>query len=270
MANFNYGVEFYRRNLYALEDKQFKRRVREAEKLEKYFLEKNGNIDLIRENILISYHLNKKLTITNRLNYIRGIIYARQYIDYKDIEEFRIRLEEEFEARNLEDTLFHLKDSTNDFDYEFFSSYYKHNTYDKEEEKTEKQKQVDAIKEEIMKSLNIGENNVTTALIEPENEDNEEDEEKETVDSIEEVEVYSDCRMSCHSKILMFEDYFESYIEGLLKYKGIDNEVKTKELQMIMKGLYDWYNKMIGELKREYNNYETLAKYSSRILSLNI
>lgn len=50
MEKFSYGLEFYKNNIYKLEDTNlFKRKVKEAEKIEKVLFNTLSNIELVRK-----------------------------------------------------------------------------------------------------------------------------------------------------------------------------------------------------------------------------
>lgn len=263
MEEFNYGIEFYKRNLFNIADElNFGSKVREAEKLEKMFLEKNGNIDLIRENILISYYLDKEIKDELRYQYIRGIIYSRQYIDYTDVEKFKEELEKEFEANNLSDTLFSIKTSTTCYDDELFANYLAIQE-SRDSDKTEKEVEdiTKMIKDELEK------NHIPfDIIVETEDADSLEEQIYEDEDC---PNVYTAYSLTCYEKINMFDEKFEIYLKGIISQKQID-KLSENEQRMIYKGAYDWFNKMIKDLKDAYNFQEKMGKYNSRILSLNI
>lgn len=94
MEKFSYGLEFYKNNIYKLEDTAlFKRKVKEAEKIEKVLFNTIPNLELVRKYIFRSYCFDKKITFTNRVNFIKGLILADSVIDYNDIFEFGEHLE---------------------------------------------------------------------------------------------------------------------------------------------------------------------------------
>ena len=83
---FNYANIFYQNKIFALDDiKTFKNKVNEACKIEKYFSSLLPNVEYIREYIIYSYIFEKKLNINNRINYIKGLVYASDYVDLDDL-----------------------------------------------------------------------------------------------------------------------------------------------------------------------------------------
>ena len=53
MEKFSYALEFYNRSLYSLDDTNlFKRKIKEAEKIERVLFDIIPNIDLVRKYIL--------------------------------------------------------------------------------------------------------------------------------------------------------------------------------------------------------------------------
>ncbi len=89
MEKFSYGLEFYKNNIYKLEDTNlFKRKVKEAEKIEKVLFNTLSNIELVRKYVLRSYYFDKKITFEDRIDFIKGLILADNVISYKDAFEF--------------------------------------------------------------------------------------------------------------------------------------------------------------------------------------
>ena len=71
MEKFSYGLEFYKNNIYKLEDTNlFKRKVKEAEKIEKVLFNTIPNIELVRKYVLRSYYFHKikKIHIQKMIN----------------------------------------------------------------------------------------------------------------------------------------------------------------------------------------------------------
>ncbi len=87
MEKFSYALEFYKNNIFNIENDNdvsiMKKAIMDAKKIEQHF-SNVLNIDLLRENIIISFKFNKKLDCENRINYIRGIVYSRSYINFND------------------------------------------------------------------------------------------------------------------------------------------------------------------------------------------
>lgn len=85
MEKFSYAYEFYKENIYELDDiKFYENKVKEAEKVEEYYSKILPNISIIRPYIIMSYKLEKVIGYKNRVRYVRGLIYASDYIDFND------------------------------------------------------------------------------------------------------------------------------------------------------------------------------------------
>ena len=89
IEKFSYALEFYNRSLYSLDDTNlFKRKIKEAEKIERVLFDIIPNIDLVRKYILRSYKFDKRITFTNRLDFIKGLILADSIVSYDDVLKF--------------------------------------------------------------------------------------------------------------------------------------------------------------------------------------
>lgn len=76
MEKFSYGLEFYKNNIYKLEDTNlFKRKVKEAEKIEKVLFNTIPNIELVRKYVLRSYYFDKKITFEDRIDFINDLFW---------------------------------------------------------------------------------------------------------------------------------------------------------------------------------------------------
>lgn len=94
MEKFSYALEFYNRSLYSLDDTNlFKRKIKEAEKIERVLFDIIPNIDLVRKYILRSYKFDKRITFTNRLDFIKGLILADSIVSYDDVLKFSDHIE---------------------------------------------------------------------------------------------------------------------------------------------------------------------------------
>ena len=80
MANFDYANVFYKNKIFSLSDVNlFRNKVEEAEKIDNFFLYVIPNMNHIRDYIIYSYIFEKNLAIEDRINYIKGLVYASDY-----------------------------------------------------------------------------------------------------------------------------------------------------------------------------------------------
>ena len=94
MEKFSYALEFYNRSLYSLDDTNlFKRKIKEEEKIERVLFDIIPNIDLVSKYILRSYKFDKRITFTNRLDFIKGLILADSIVSYDDVLKFSDHIE---------------------------------------------------------------------------------------------------------------------------------------------------------------------------------
>lgn len=88
MEKFSYALEFYKNNIFDIETDNdvsiMKKAVMDAQKIEQHF-SNVPNINLLRENIIISFKFNKNIDYENRINYIRGIVYSKSFINLNDM-----------------------------------------------------------------------------------------------------------------------------------------------------------------------------------------
>lgn len=91
---FSYALEFYNNKIFNFDDvKLYKNKVKEAQKIERFFLGIIPDVDVIRKYILRSYKFNKKITFKNRINYIKGLILADEIVNLDDLDEFFYNVE---------------------------------------------------------------------------------------------------------------------------------------------------------------------------------
>ena len=89
MEKFSYALEFYYRKIFDLKNVDlFSKKVNEATKVENYFSKKILNLEYLREYIIKSYLFEPELEEVDRINYIKGLIYASDIIDYEDALKF--------------------------------------------------------------------------------------------------------------------------------------------------------------------------------------
>lgn len=95
MEKFSYALEFYYRKIFDLKNVNlFSKKVNEATKVENYFSKKILNLEYLREYIIKSYLFEPELEEVDRINYIKGLIYASDIINYEDALKFFADLNE--------------------------------------------------------------------------------------------------------------------------------------------------------------------------------
>lgn len=89
MKKFSYGLEFYKCNIFDISNpKLFKRKVIEAESIEKHFSTLLPNVERVRKYIIRSFRMKPRMNAKDRINYIIGLIYADDYINVDDLYTF--------------------------------------------------------------------------------------------------------------------------------------------------------------------------------------
>ena len=69
MNKFSYSLELYKRNIFSLNElKKYNKYIESADKIEEYFYLKNNNLDIIRNNIILSYSFMPTLKYDDRIN----------------------------------------------------------------------------------------------------------------------------------------------------------------------------------------------------------
>ena len=247
MERFSYDLEFYKNNLFDLDNiKLFKRKVKEAKEIESFFWKIIPNIEYIRKYILRSYYMNKSYGKITRIRYIKGLILADSIIDFDDIREFssivsenifiedkitlwrnkeyvKDSLDEQILNDKYQDTSLNVIESINNVDPLYIDDY---------------------IDEEI-------EDDIGTTLL------------KITSDNSEytgENEILSEnyVPMSLEQKIYEFKKNKSKIINDIIKIKNISKE----EEKIVKKGMRDWLNFAIDSL-------ETIYKLKINSLTLN-
>lgn len=252
MEKFSYGLEFYKNNIYKLEDTNlFKRKVREAEKIERVLFNTIPNIELVRKYVFRSYCFDKKITFKNRIDFIKGLILADNVISYTDVFEFNEHLENQVNAypnetdwKNLgyvidltnpellnEENTFNLIEifSSDDFNIDDFYDYYQ----DSESE----------LSDEII----------------TEKEENEDEEiYKETINF---DELYSNrISVSSKQKLDLFIQNKNNIINEIIKRKNISPESQ----KMVRKGMNKWLDYVLTTMNDLYNIRVTTLTYKSK------
>ena len=253
MEKFSYALEFYRENLYSLDNVNFfEKKVKEAEKIENYFSKLIPNIEYIRPYILMSYRFEKILGYENRIRYIRGLVYASDYIDFydaynipKDLDYFT-----EIGLCNL--------DLTKQSLWGYTSYIYSSNTDEalldiiSPLDNKENEEDVDDMSiipnEDNVHELKKEEFDGLTKLINEvmNSSDNVDDIKDETKEDDEEVDEY----ITIEEKLSRFKKNSEIYIEKILEKKLKEKVIKKEDIPMIKRGMKRWFKKVFYIIER--------------------
>ena len=240
MEKFSYSSAFYHSKIFTLKELDiFKEKVEEAYKIEKYFFYIIPNIELLRPYIVMSYRLNRDLNFNERISYIRGLVYASEYIDLSDLS----YLPKEFDFLNDED----------DFDENIIekSSIWNFTAYLREENTKEKLNQyfkssnekpeieIEELSEEEIQKYTKVENeyyvnkNVFQNLL------------NNIEDNIKMVNNEYNIKVdfiSLTEKLDLFRKEFKNYEECTIREKLENNIIKKEDIFGILKGMDDWGN----------------------------
>ena len=240
MVKFNYGLYFYKENIYSLNNpKLFGIRVTEAEEIDEYFSQIMPNIDHVRPYILLSYRMNKNIRDLDRINYIIGLIYANNYIDMNDVEQ----LPQQFEAYDsyygLETSLFKtsiwnesgFRKDTNDL---------KNNLHILSRKETDEniskyiENHQDIKFTGLIKNSGLNKLNDTTTSVY----DEEDEEEKEVEEEMYNNELFE---ISIEAKIDIYKNHAKKYIKDCIK-SGIKNKtIYEEDVKMVKAGMNAWF-----------------------------
>ena len=255
MEEFNYAKYFNDHNIFDITSKdelyKMKRALEDCKKIEKYFFTVLPNINAIKNIIAFSFKLNRTLRYRNRIEYIRGIIYSQDYIDFNDVIKFSNLVTDYGYVVDLP-TIFNEKCDTEYADIDFF--------------------------EDLMIIDNLNGKSAYDALsymeFEDENEEDDEpeDEDDKQIDGIvtmlkninnsigekEEVkrDVPFDKRMiqiTPEKKIENFKKNFRKYINIVFESKEINKEQDKREYTYVVLGMKDWFKFVIDIIETIYN-----------------
>ena len=237
---FSYALEFYKEGIFSLDDiSTFKRKVKEAEEVDKYFSKIVPNINFVRPYILNSYKLEKKIGFKNRTRYVRGLIYASDYIDMTDInnipndvELFKqsgkgyLNLEKDttwsFTGYDKKDNEEYFEDPDEDYDEDVVSDLAKENEVE--------------IDSKIINTLS-----------------------KEATESKEEKIINdNDKYISVEDKLEKFKYESKKYINETISCRLEENLITKEDVPMIKKAMRTWLNMMFNIVDRinEFNRKE--------------
>ena len=235
---FSYALEFYREGIFSLDDlSTFKRKVKEAEEVDKYFSKLVPNINFVRPYIINSYRFEKNIGFKNRIRYVRGLIYASDYIDMSDIDCLPndVELFEQAGIGRLDlekDTAW----SYTGYDKEETEAYFE-DDYDEDyvdEIASENEVEVDP------KTLNALSDSATK------------EEESNSVTSS------ANNYISLDDKLEKFRSKSKEYINDTIKYRLEENIISKEDVPMIKKAMKTWLNMMFNIVERinEFNRKE--------------
>lgn len=247
MEKLNYYEEFYYNEIMDPDEMlEHKEQIEYATKIEKYLSSISNDKETIRSVILCSFRFHHVMEYEERLNHIRGIIYASHYISSDDLRLYsctnnnEISTAEFMEKKARDKSLFEVRTYSNPYDYEFFR-YYMDNASSK------------TVVEDITDDyLNGNINNYGEVMVE--SEDMDEDM------SIEEFfgNSMKSKNLSPEERIRFFKNNFSLYKEGVFDNKNIKKG--TSEYEFVSKGMDDYYNyimrcfEIVDSYKRDNDN----------------
>lgn len=270
---FNYGSYFYHNNIFDIEEerdrKKFEKAVIDARKIEEYFSDMIPNREIIIPIILTSFRLNNNIECKDRINYIRGIIYSKKYIDFDDISKFV----EDLQMFNVptNNSIFLNKDYS-ESRFGFFYDAFDDNVgtdsinanevlyYIIESDKFIKSNEV-AVEDKEDEEENQNEVAVEDRKDE---EENEEENAEEDVENSFDLMYYS---ISPKEKLELFKKNFEDYINIMLDKKNVDKRKNNRARVFIIKGMRDYFEFVMGILEEIYEMDEIQKNYYSLDLS---
>lgn len=251
MEKFSYGLEFYKNNIYKLEDTDlFKRKVKEAEKIERVLFNTIPNIELVRKYVLRSYSFDKKITFKDRIDFIKGLILADNVISYTDVFEFSDHLENQVDAYPNETdwkNLGYVIDMTN---LELLSE---ENTFNLIETFSSDEFNVDDFYDYYQDS-----ESETTDEIITEKEENDEEVYKDTI-SFDELDS-NRISVSSKQKLDLFIQNKDNIINEIIKRKNISSESQ----KMVRKGMNKWLDYVLTTMNDLYNIRVSTLTYKAK------
>lgn len=245
MEEFSYNVEFYKNHIFTIEELMNRRDEQDnAKYIEDYYSSFNNNVDIIRDCILNSYRLNKYLTKEERLHYVRGIMYSNQYLNIEDFDNF-VEIICSDKKESLEQSVFRVRHSSNDYDEDFFANYARMLTCNFENlgvEEDLESKEDDDISIDMKEDGNEEEEDITESY-------------KSRLTALSAIE-----------RIDYLDANFDHYMEGILKFKKINKRKDKFAYNLILQGaedyftyvrdlFYETYEFIVEEKKRKSKNF---------------
>lgn len=262
---YNYGSFFYRNGIYnidSLEDrKNMKKAVNDARKIEEYFSKLIPNKTAIIQVILFSFILNKDLNYKDRINYIRGIIYCKKYIDIEDVIRFANNISSYSEPEEEKSIFFNKGYSESKFG--FFYDAFDQNLYEYKDLANQIKKETfDIINN---RKITDSKNNVSVEFIYSDEDDENMDEYNSEIDIEDYDSIYYN--ISEKEKLDNFKNNFQEFINIMLDKKNISKRKNNRDRVYIIKGMEDWFNYIISILDEIYEVYQIQKDYYSLDLS---
>ena len=241
MEKFSYGLEFYYNEIFSLEDeKLFKRKVKEAKKVDEYFSSFGLNIDYIRPYILYAYKLNKNLGIKNTIRYVKGLIYATDYVDFDDVEniisDYNL-IENIVSDESDNDSLWSYTGFLSSSNTEAFENNSEDDLIDTSNNSFELDNKTF---ENIAKSIN---------------------KEEENEEEIEDIPIEY---ISVLEKLDLFKRKAKIYIKTTIEYKLNENKIDTSDIPMVKKGMKDWFNIIFSSMEDLIKINDMTLKYNDK------
>ena len=250
MVKFDYANRFYQNNIFSLDDiETFKNKVIEAIEIEKHFFNLLPNVEFIREYIIYSYVFEKNLNIDDRINYIKGLVYASDYVDLDDLncisDDINFLNNFDYEPDEIE--------KQNGYNFNFnkssiwkFTSYFsmsnQNDFLDHLEESTLIEVEIhNNFGSELLNNANF-KNQIKNAnvnyieMIEQEKNNNE-------------IDNYDDGFISVEDKINLFESNTENYIQKTMLLKIELGKITNKDMPKIIAGMNRWFEFIFSSMK---------------------
>lgn len=265
MEKFSYTLELYKSKIFNIdtdeECEKLKKASQDAEKIESYF-SNVPNKEILRENIILSFWFNKHMDYKDRINYIRGLVYSRRYIDYKDVFLLLDAIEQDIPVR--ETTIFEEKGNTTFMEQDFFLEAFYEDIRSNFENYVEEQK-----RKNDDENIETGKRYI---MIDNEDDIGMDDEEvrheiQNTVESLEEELANGMIDLTPKEKVEQFEDNFERYIDIMLKRKNVTEDINNRGREYIVIGMRDWFYYIIGIMKDMIEIDKNQKKILSKDLS---
>lgn len=269
MEKFSYTLELYKSKIFNIDTdkdcKELKKATEDAEKIELYFNDVI-NKDLLRKNIILSFWFKKNMDYKDRINYIRGIVYSRRYIDYNDVYSLLDELEKEIPVP--ETTVFEEKGDYTYLNQDFFlDAFY-------EDIRTNYESYI--AYQQSLKDVQNSSNVRMTLIYDKEDEENDDFDDEELTDEEARIKMVEELEeelkegiinLTQKEKIELFEDNFENYINIMLKRKNVTTDINNRGRQYIVIGMRDWFYYIIGMMKDIVEIDENQKKILSNDLS---